>query len=176
MLHCFCSLCQCQRTTDSFSHHLSEREFQSAGFKIPVITGASTTSRMRISPKKADAIDPYCKKGDLTFGKQPMCLKLTSGSGVQTFREATLRFNRRNQNFPCRLTALYHGHLKACRQSAPYLLTSLWPFAIWGFWIDMFLYDCFPSSMQRPCGNSKRLCDLGHWNAKKTGMSYLVDG
>lgn len=39
-----------------FSHHPSVREFRSAGFEIPVITGASTTSRMRISPKKADAM------------------------------------------------------------------------------------------------------------------------
>jgi len=73
-------------------------DFGAAGYKIPMITGASATSRIRIKPAGGRCENPSLQKGDLTAGKQLMSMQLTSGSGGQTFYEAALRLNRGMKN------------------------------------------------------------------------------
>jgi len=79
-------------------NHLLLMDLWTAGYKIPMITGASATSRIRIKPAGGRCENPSLQKGDLADGKQLMSMQLTSGSGGQTFNEAALRLNRRKKN------------------------------------------------------------------------------
>ena len=63
-----------------------------------MITGASGNLAYQ-NHSGADQCDiPHCRKGGLDFGKQPMSLQLTSGSGGRTFNEAALWLNEEQKN------------------------------------------------------------------------------
>ncbi|WP_218140732.1 hypothetical protein, partial [Propionispora vibrioides] len=76
-------------------------------------TGASTPSHIRIHLEAA-CCEPPLLRGKPHLQQTAIGLKLTSGSGEQTFYEATFRFNRRKKNFYLiDFSQLYHGHFQA---------------------------------------------------------------
>jgi hypothetical protein len=51
--------------------------------------------------------NPSLQQGDLSSGKQPMSVELTSGTGERTFDEAAFRLNWRNKSLT--LPTLQHS-------------------------------------------------------------------